>query len=885
MYWFRELGRRFLMLLRRRQFDADLDEEMRLHREHREQEEIGAGLTPEEAHYAVSKRFGNPLVLREESRDVWGWNWLENLLQDIRFGLRQLRRNPGFTAAAVLTLAMGIGTTTALFTVVHSVLLEPLPFKDPARLLRLYEHSSDDKFPYNANAAGVFAEWKKQSRGFSDLALLRDGRYNLSSAGGQLPEKVSAAECSWNLFPTLGVEPALGRNFTAADDRPSATPTVILSWGLWKRRFGGDPSVLGQSIHLDAKSYVMLGVMPAWFAFPDHATQLWTAVYHEESPQEMEAPDSHDFAALGRLKPGVSAAEATAELTVIVRRLHDARPDDAFISKAAESRPLLEDMVGDIKTPLYVLLGATACLLLIACLNVAGLLVARGVARRRESAVRAALGGSRWRLLGAHLTETSLLSATGAAGGLLLAYAMIKWFVTSRPDVSRVEAVHMDGVVVGFVAVLIFACALFAGVASSISIRGEQILNSLQESSRSHSAGEAPVRLRKWLLALEVGLTVVLLVGAGLLLKSYARLRFVNLGCATDGVLTLQFSLPEAKYRQAVQRASFYDALLERVRALPGVQRAGLVRSVPGRGYPGDNGFAIAEHPPLPAGQAQYSIVQWADPGYFAALGIPLLRGQTFDEKQRAGKPYEVIINESFVRQYFPGEEPIGKHLISMGHQPFTIIGVVGNTRSELAQPPLPIMYFPISAPFDEGNVPNYAMLVLRSSHDVAKLALPIQRVFAQLDPDLAVSNILTMDQLLGKITLDASFNMTLLVALAGLSLALAAVGLFGVLSYIVAQRTHEIAIRMALGAQRGDVLRMVVHQGMVPALIGMGMGIVGALGVTRLLSSLLYGVEPHDPLTFASVLLILTGVALSATYIPARRATKVDPMVALRYE
>jgi putative ABC transport system permease protein len=879
-----ELARRLLMLFRRKRFDADLNEEMRLHRELREQEEIERGLSAKEAHYAAQRRFGNDLVLREESRDMWGWNWLETLLHDVRYGLRQLRRNPGFAAAAVLTLAMGIGTTTALFTVVYSVLLKPLPFKDPARLLRLYEHT-DDEFPYNNNAAGVFAEWKKQSHSFSDLAIMGGGQYNLSSAGGQLPEKVDAAECSWNLFPTLGVEPALGRNFTAADDRPSAPATVVLSWGLWKRRFGGDPAILGQSIHLDAKSYVVLGVMPAWFAYPGHTTQLWTAVYHEESPKEMQVPDSHDFSVIGRLGPRVSAAEATAELSLIVRRLHDAHPGDAFISKAAHSRTLLEDMVGYFKTPLYILLGATACLLLIACLNVAGLLVARGVARRRESAVRAALGGSRWRLLGAHLTETLLLSAAGAAGGLLLAYAMIKWFVASRPEVSRVEAIHMDGVVVAFVAGLIIACALFAGVASSISVRGEQILNSLQESSRSQSAGEAPVRLRKWLLALEVGLTVVLMVGAGLLLKSYARLRFANLGCATDGVLTLRFSLPEAEYREAVQRANFYDALLERVRALPGAPRAGLVRSVPGGGYPGDSGFAIAEHPPLPAGQTQYCIVQWADPGYFAALGIPLLRGQTFDAKQQAGKSHEVIINQSFVRQYFPGEEPIGKHLISIGQQPFVISGVVGDTRSELARPPLPVMYFPIYAPLYGDNVPNYAMLAVRSSRDVASLALPIERIFAQLDPELAVADILTMDQLLGKITLDTSFDMTLLVAFAGLSLALAAVGLFGVLSYIVAQRTHEIAIRIALGAQRGDVLRMVVRQGMIPALIGMGMGIGGALGVTRLLASLLYGVAPNDPLTFVSVLLLLAAVALAATYIPARRATKVDPMAALRYE
>jgi putative ABC transport system permease protein len=887
MNWFRQLARRFLMSFRGGRFDADLDEEMRLHRELREQEEIECGLSPKEAHYAVQRRFGNELVLREESRDMWGWNWLETLLQDVRYGLRQLRRNPGFTAAAVITLAMGIGTTTALFAVVRSVLLRPLPFKDPARLLRLYEHSSDDKFPYNNNAAGVFAEWKKQSRSFSDLAILSSGdeQYNLSGAGGQLPEKVGAVECSWNLFPTLGVEPILGRNFTADDDRPSTTPSVILSWGLWKRHFGGDPSILSQTIHLDAKSYVVLGVMPSWFAYPDHSTQLWTPIYHEEPAREMQAPDSHDFRALGRLKPGVSEAEATAELSVIVRRLHDQHLDDPFISKAAHSRPLLEDMVGDVETPLYVLLAATGGLLLIGCLNVAGLLVARGVARRRESAIRAALGGCRWRLLAGHLTESLLLSAAGAAAGLLLAYAMIQWFAAMRPDMSRVETIHMDGMVAAFVVGLMFACALFAGLASSISVGGEQILTSLQESSRSHSAGEAPVKLRKWLLSLEVGLTAVLLIGAGLLLKSYARLRSVNPGCATNGVLTIQFSLPEAKYSQPLQRASFFDSLLERVRSLPGVERAGIVRAVPGQGYPGDNGFAIAEHPPLPLGKLQYAIVQWADPGYFAALGIPLLRGQRFDEKQQPGKPQEAIISESFARQYFPGEDPIGKHLVTIGHQPFTIIGVVGDTRSDIAQPVQPIMFFPIYASLYGSNVPNYATLAVRSSHDVTSLALPVQRVFGQLDPDLAVSNILTMDQLIGKSMVDASFDTTLLLAFAGLSLALAAVGLFGVLSYIVAQRTHEIAIRLALGAQKSDVLRMVAQQGMVPALIGMGMGIVGALVVTRLLSSLLYGVQPNDPLTFASVLLILAGVALLATYIPARRAAKVDPMVALRYE
>ncbi len=810
---------------------------------------------------------------------------MNTLFQDLRYGLRMLAKNPGFTAVAVLTLALGIGATTALFTVVRSVLLRPLPFKNPERLVRLYEHSSDDKFAYNTVAGGVFAEWRKQSHGFSDLAIIStDDQYNLSGAGGQLAEKVNAAECSWNLFPTLGVEPALGRNFTDEDDRPSATPSVILSWGLWKRRFGGDPSILNQTIHLDAKSYTVLGVMPAWFAYPDQSTQLWTPVYHEQPAEEMQPPDSHDFVVIGRLKPGVNETEATAELSVIVGRLHNQHLDNPFISKGANSRPLLEDIVGDFKTPLYILLAATGCLLLIACLNVASLQVARGVARRREFAIRAVLGGTRWRLLAGHLAENFLLSAAGAAAGLMLAYAMIQWFVATRPDMSRVEAIQMDGMVVAFVLGLILACAIFAGATSSLSIRGNPVLSSIRDSSRSHSAGTARVRLRQWLLSLEVGLTIVLLIGAGLLLRSYARLRSVDLGCATHNVLTMRFSLPEAKYSQAVQRVNFFDALLERVRSLPGVQGAGLVRLVPGAGYGGDTGFVIAEHPPLPLGKMEYAIVRWADPGYFAALGIPLLRGQTFDDNRQPEKMHGAIISQSFVRQYFPGEDPIGKHLVTIGHQSFTIVGVVGDTRFHVANPVQPIMYFPI-VPLYGGKVPNYATLAVRSSLDVTTLALPIQRVVQELDPELAVSDILTMDQVIGKSTLEHRFEATLLVAFAVLSLALAAVGLFGVLSYIVAQRTQEIGIRVALGAQKSDVLRLVVGQGMIPVSIGMGIGIVAALGVTRLLSSLLYGVEPTDPLTFASVLLILASVAALATYLPARRAAKVDPMVALRYE
>ncbi len=811
---------------------------------------------------------------------------MTTLLQDIKFGLRTLAKNPGFTTVAVLTLALGIGATTALFTVVRSVLLRPLPYKDPARLLRLYEQSPDGKLPYNWVAGGVFDAWVKQNQSFSSLALVSSNPlYTLSSAGGQLAERVSAAACSWRLFPTLGVEPALGRSFSAEDDRPSANPTVVLSWGLWKRRFGGDPSIVNRAILLDSKSYTVLGVMPAWFAYPEPSTQLWTPIYHEASVDELQTPDSHEFMAVARLKPGVTQAAATADLSVIVRRIRDQHLDNPFISKAANTLPLIDGIVGDVKTPLYMLLAATGCLLLIACLNVASLLVAHGVARRRENAIRAALGGRRWRLVAGELTESFLLSATGAGAGLVIAFGLVKWFVAMRPDMSRIESIHMDYAVVAFVLGLIFVCALFAGLASSLSIRGCPELSSLRETSRSYTAGTPRVRLRQALLTLEVGLTVVLLIGAGLLLKSYSRLRSVDLGCATQNVLTLRVAFPGERYKQPAQRVTFFDSLLDQVRALPGVKSAGLVRIVPGAGYGGDSGFAIAEHPPLPQGTGQYALVRWADPSYFATLGIPLLQGQTFDDNARLGKVREVIVTRSFVRKYFSDEDPLGKHLLTMGREPYIIVGVVGDTRYKVADPVQPTMYFPIDGALFGGFPPNGATLAVRSDTDVTVLALPIQRIVQELDADLAITDILTMNEVIGKSTVEQNFEATLLFAFAALSLVLAAVGLFGVISYIVAQRTQEIGIRVALGAQKNDVLRLVMGQGMTPALVGMGLGVVAALGLTRLLSSLLFDVKPTDPMTFALVLLVLAVVAALATYYPARQAAKLDPMTALRQE
>jgi putative ABC transport system permease protein len=882
MRWLEQLQMRTQMLFNRGKAAANLDDELRFHIEQQIAENIAAGMSADEARFATMRSFGNRALLREQARATWSWNWLELLLRDVRYSVRTLMRTPGFAAIAILVMALGIGANVALFTIVRSVLLSPLPFEDPDRLVRLYEQSPDAKFAFNDSAGGVFAEWKIQSRSFSDLAICGDAHYNLSGSGEQLPEGVVAAAFSWNLLPTLGVQPALGRNFTADDDKPSANPTVLLSWGLWKRRFGGNPSVVNQTVLLDAKPYTVIGVMPAWFAFPDAIPQLWTPVYYKEPAKEINAIDEHDFMVIGRLKPGVSETQAVSELTLITRRLRNQHLDNPFVSVGANIRPLLNSLVGDMKTPLYVLLAATGCLLLIACLNVANLLVARAAARRKEQAIRTALGGSRLRLLRQHLMESLVLSGTGGAVGFLLAIAVVKWVVTTRHEMARVEAIHVDGVVVAFGVALIVLCAAFAGLISSYSSKREHALAALQESTRGSTAGHSRARLRAVLLSLEVGLTVVLLIGAGLLLKSYAQLRSVDLGCTTQNVLKMDFTLPVARYSQPAQRMNFFDTLITRVRNLPGVQAAGFVSPVvPGGGYGGDNGFAIAEHPPLKQGQMQFALHRWIDPGYFAAIGIPILRGRTIDGSQQPGHTMQVVISKTFAQQYLPGEVPIGKHLVTLGQRRFEIVGVVGDTRYSVGEAAQPMMYFPLDSVDDL----NGAALVVRSGSDVTQFAMPIQRIVAQMDRDLPVSDVLTMDQVMNRNTVDASFDATLLMVFAALSLLLAAVGLFGVLSYIVAQRTSEIGIRIALGAQRQRVMRLVLLDGLWPALIGLGLGLAASAALARQIQSMLYGTKPLDATVFVAVTALLVVVAVLACMVPAWRASRLDPMQALRME
>ena len=872
---------------RRKRADADLAHEMNLYLAEELDENLARGMTKKEARRRAYVKLGNPQQVRE---NLWRQNsfaLFDTLWHDLRYAARTLTRSPGFAIIAVLVMALGIGANIALFTVVRSVLLNPLPYRDPGQLYTIYEHENKDhdSRSYMPVDAGSFAQWQSSAKNVAQIAMVSPfQQHNVSAEGGKLPEKIEAAWCSWNFFSTLGVTPALGRSFAAGDDSPQAEATVILSSPFWKRRYDSDPAIVGKKIYLDARPYTVIGVLPQSFvysgAFGGATDQVWTPVNHVAPPMLMRAYDDHEFLAIARLMPGATFASLLSQLKAIQTQIKAQHPS-AGVHDSVTGRTMLDDAVDGYKTSLYSLLAATGCVLLIACLNVASLLVARTAARSKELAIRAALGGGRWRLLRERLMESFLLSAAGGAGGMLLAWVALEWLVRTRQDMNRVEAIHIDGVVAMVTVGTILICALFSGLISAAGASSKQILGSLQESSRSHSGGQSRATLRKALLVLEVSLTVVLLIGAGLLLKSYQRLRTTDLGVPVDNVLTMHFSLPDARYKEPVKQIAFLEQLIERVRALPGVNAAGLVSVAPGQGWGGDQLVSVIEHPPMPKGEGLDLMVRGADPGYFSAIQIPLLKGRIFTSDERLDRAHVVVINRAAAQLCFPGEDPIGKHLRSGAmDENYEIVGVVGDTRWTIAEPVKPTLYWPIY-----GNGYSVATVVIRSTHNVESLALPVQKLIGQMDPDLPVSNVMTLRETIGKSTIGSQFESILVLAFAVIALLLAAAGLYGVLAYLVTQRTGEIGIRIALGSQRAKVLRLMLLDGLRPAVVGLATGLAASAGVVRLIRSMLYETEPMDPAVFISVTAILILVAGVACLIPAWRASRLDPMQALRTE
>jgi predicted permease len=869
-------------LLKRRRLDQDLKEELAFHLAMREEKNRATGLDAEAARESAHRIFGNPASVIERCREMWMLMTIERIWRDVCYSARGFVRTPGFTIVVVLVMAFGIGANTALFTVFSGVLIKPLPFAQPNRLVSLYESDVLGYGPRNVVSGGVFEYWRKQAKSFEAMSVIGEDGANLSGSRGQLPEFIGTRLCTYQLFPMLGVEPVVGRLFSAADDRPQANATALLTFALWRRRFAGDRSIIGKSIFLDSKPYTVIGVLPSSFIYPDTRTQLWLPVYHERPPQQMHSLGSHEFYVWARLAPGVTMRRAYAELDAVQRRLRKDHPD-SLTGKGVNVFGLQKDLAYRVESSLYVLFGAVGCVLLIGCLNVASLFVARTASRRKELRIRAALGGSQLRLLAEQITGTLLLSFIGGLFAILLASAGLRWILSSRQDIPGAPGIHIDRTVLFFAFFVALITGIVAGFLPALSPTRGDLVAGLQEGSRSVAGGQARARLRKVLLAAEVALTVVLLTGAGLLLKSFAELRAVNIGCATDNVLTMSVNLPEARYSKPAQVTEFFSELLDRVRAMPGVSWAGFVTTLPANGHWMDNTFTIEGHPPLPPGQALDAVIRAADPGYFPALNIPLMRGRYFTDSERLDRAKVVIVSESFVREFFPHEDPLGKRLnIQMGaggpHR--EIIGIVGDVRSWLNQPPEPTMYFPLYS----GNF-GYGSLVVRSAKEVTPLALPIQTEIARLDSDLAVSDVLTMDEIIGKSTADAKFSATLVLLFACLALLLAAVGLYGVLSYLVAQRTNEIGIRMALGAQRPVVMQFMLLDGMRPAVIGLGLGTVAGVISAQLIRSELFGVKTLDVPVFAAVIFLVVTVAAVACVLPAWRASRLDPVVALRCE
>jgi putative ABC transport system permease protein len=874
---------RIRSLFRRNTVERELDDELRFHLDQQVEKFIQSGMSSQEAQRRARLMFGGTEEIKEECREARGVLFVENLLPDLRCSLRTMRKSPGFTAVVVLTLALGMGVNTALFTIVHGVLLSPLPFPRPDRLVSLWERNVVDNSPFsafNVVSGGVFADWQ-QATSFQQMALIGENSANLSGDGGSLPESIGTRQCSYNLFSMLGVQPLYGRLFTEEDDRRGAAATVILTHSLWKRRYASDLAIVGKTILLDAVPYTVIGVLPAWFDYPDTRVQLWQTVNHEASVADMHNRGNHRFFVTARLKDGVSLAQADSELDAIQQRNHKQFPNE-LMGKGANVLPLSDNLVRDVKSSLYLLMGAVICVLVIACLNVANLFVARGTARRKEFAVRAALGGSRWRIIREQLTESLLLTFLGGTLGSLLAWSAIRWIVALRENLPRANSIHLDQTALIFTIAITTLSGLFAGLLPALAATRSELLGPLKENARSVAGGHTRARLRKILLTAEVALTVVLLVGGGLMLKSFAELRSVNIGCATENVLTMSFTLPDAKYPDLTRKAQFFDELLLRIRAMPGVSHAASVSVLPGDGHFFDNTFTIEGKPLLLPGQFQDAVIRGADPEYCATMNIPLLRGRYFTDQDKFENLNAMLITQSLVNKFFPNEDPLGKVLkIDWEGSPrFQIVGIVGDVFSNLDQPPEPAMYLPLNSGRFE-----YGSLVVRSSRDVTWLALPIQKQIASIDPDLAVTDVLTMEQIIGKNTANAMFDAALVLLFAVLALILAAVGLYGLLSYLVTQRTNEIGIRMALGAQRRGVMGAMLLDGLRPTAIGLVLGLVGGGLCSQLIRSLLFGVRPIEWTIFAGVALLVLLIAMCACAYPAWRATRVDPIVALRYE
>ena len=888
MSWLNILSTRLRALFGRESIIHDIDEEMRLHVEMEAEANVRAGMTPEEARRAALLAFGNVGIVRDAAYDIRGGGAMETLWQDLKFGARSLRKNPGFTLVAVLTLALGIGACTAIFSVVNAVLLRSLPFEEPDRLVLVRENLPKLYGP-SVNLSGAeFLDYKESNNVFSQTAGFTDFKVNLTGAGE--PQRVQAARVSASFFPTLGVAPALGRSFSVEEDQPGRNDVVVLSNAIWRSQFGGDTSIVGKTVRMDERPYTVVGVMPPSFEFPyrdelmDAEAELWVPLALTDKEKQGRA-DSFDFRFIGRLKPNVTLAQAEADIETIAAQMREQHPDvyRGNLEMTASVVPLKQKIVGNVRPLLLILLGAVSLVLLISCANVANLLLARAAARQKEIAIRSVLGAGSLRLVRQLLTESLMLSLVAGAFGLLFAVWAIAFVMRFGPhDVPRLQDVSLDTRALVFTLVASLLTGLLFGIAPAIYGARMNLNDALKQTTGRTSGGREGQRLRGLLVVFETAAAVVLLVAAGLLVNSFVRLIRVQPGFDPVGVIVARTALPATRYPKEEQNKAVYRQILARLAATPGVQSAGVATYLP---LAGDWGIGFRVEG---AGEDEFHSADgtWVSNDYLRTMGIQLLKGRGFTDDDREDTTPVIMVNETLARTYFLEGDAVGKRLQWggwNGGQWLTIVGVVGDVKvSALDAETRPMIYMPIfQIPRARPNV----IFVARTDASPSALAASVRDAIRSVDRELPAYDIRTMNDVVAESVARRRFSTVLLSVFGATALLLAAVGVFGVMSYTVTQRHHEIGIRMALGAQTGDVLKLVIWQGLRLTLAGVALGMGGAFLLTRVLASLLFDISATDPVTFTSVVLLLIFVALLACYVPARRAAKVDPMVALRYE
>jgi putative ABC transport system permease protein len=870
---------------RRKEREQDLERELRSDLELEAAEQQENGLSAEEARYAARRAFGNPTLVKEEVREMWFPVAIEQFGKDLRYAARTLRRDRAFTAVVIATLALGIGANTAIFSVCNAVWLKPLPYPEPDRILMLWEHPRN-KAPGTVSAPN-FVDWRDQNHAFSQMAAISLMDSVLTGQGE--PRQLAGAAVTADFFSLLGTRMRIGRNFLNEEDQPGKNHVAILSHATWQRYFGGQPGIAGRQITLSNIPYTVVGVLPDDFEFVSKASDfqartefdVWVllALAHNLEPWQR---GTHPLRVFARLKPGFTPAQAQADLNVIasnLERLYPAFNKDKDITAV----PLSQQVTAHVRTALATLLGAVGLMLLIACANVANLMLSRAAARQKEIALRLALGASTGRLTRQLLVESSLLAGLGGLLGLILASAAIRALTPWLPaDLPRSSTIGIDTGVILFTGLVSLATGIVFGLTPLAQVRRVNANESLKQGTRV--AGGVQPRLRSALAAAQIALAFVLLTGAGLMAKSFWTLMHVAPGFRTEHILTARLSLPMSHYPDARRIAAFQRDLLERVRSAPGVQSAGLAGHLPLSGTDNNWSFDIEGRPPRPQGADNVAGYRPVSPGYFETLAIPLLRGRGFTPADTESTPLVVVINEAMARAWWPRQDPLGQRLRFQGRPAWrTVIGVAGDVHHEGLDAEA---HAEIYAPYAQmPNIQLAATLVVRTATEPTAVTASVRQAVAGIDADLPIARVETMQQIVSASVGQPRFRTTLLAAFAVLALVMASIGIYGVMNYLVSQRIREFGVRLAVGASAADVLWLVLRRAAVLIAGGLCVGLLGSVLLTRLIATLLYGVAPLDAPTFAAVSLILSGVAFVASYIPARRATRVDPIVALRHE